>query len=635
MRTFLFGLLCFSVFTAAAHQPLPAIIPQPVQIKMGEGRLTLPQKVVVKADAAMHAAAIQQLKTRIETATGKTLTVEPGAANAQIHFQLLQKEDALLGEEGYRIKIDGGKATIMANKPAGVFYGVQTLLQLLPKEIEAGQKVAGDWSMPEIEILDYPRFKWRGLMFDVVRHFFTKQEVKQFIDDMVRYKFNMLHLHLTDDEGWRIEIKGLPKLTEVGAWNVKKEGYFGTFSPPAAGEPRNYGGFFTHDDIRELVQYAASRYVNIMPEVDVPGHSLAAVASYPELSCTPGADKYVVRSGEPIMDWSRGAPPIALVDNTLCPANEKVYEFLDKVFTQVAELFPFEYIHVGGDEVPQNFWQKTPAILALMKKEGLKDMHAVQGYFMRRVEKIINSKGKKMMGWDEILDAGVAPSAAIMSWRGLKYGITASNKGHKVVMSPTSHAYLDYMQGDVFTEPRVYAELRLKKTYEFNPAPQEARASNILGGQGNLWTEQVYNYRIVQYMLWPRAFALAESLWSPAEAKEWNGFFNRVEEHFARYDEADKNYAPSVYTPIFSIKKLPGDGVQVTLDSEVEDISYHYSFNNHYPDHHFPKYTAPITVPRDAVMMRLIAYRKGKPVGRTITIPVEDLKKRAGIKPSK
>jgi hexosaminidase len=240
-------------------------------------------------------------------------------------------------------------------------------------------------------------------MFDVARHFYGKEDVKRFIDEMVRYKYNLLHMHLADDEGWRLEIKGLPKLTEVGAWNVKKVGYFGSFSPPAANEPRNYGGFYTQNDIKELVQYAKERFVNILPEIDVPGHSLAAVVSYPELSCTADAKNYVVRSGESIMDWSHGAPPIALVDNTLCPANEKVYEFLDKVFTQVAELFPFQYIHAGGDEVPQNFWQKMPEIKELQQKENLKDMHAVQGYFERRVEKIINSKGKKMMGWDEIL----------------------------------------------------------------------------------------------------------------------------------------------------------------------------------------------------------------------------------------
>ena len=281
---------------------------------------------------------------------------------------------------------------IKANQPAGLFYGVQTLLQLLPKEIESKTLVKDvHWMIPSVEIIDYPKLGWRGLMFDVARHFFTKEEVKQYIMAMARYKYNVLHLHLTDDEGWRIEIKGFPKLTEVGAWNVKRVGEFGDFIPPKADEARDYGGFYTQEDIRELVQFAKDRFVNILPEVDVPGHSLAAIASYPELSCTPEAIKYKVRSGEKIMDWSRGAPPIALLDNTLCPANELVYSFMDTVITQLAELFPFEYIHLGGDEAPINFWQKNEQIKALMAREGIKDIKQVQGYFTKRVEQIVES----------------------------------------------------------------------------------------------------------------------------------------------------------------------------------------------------------------------------------------------------
>jgi len=258
--------------------------------------------------------------------------------------------------------------------------------------------------------------------------FFTKQEVKDFIDQMVQYKFNLLHLHLTDDEGWRIEIKSLPKLTEVGAWNVKKEGYFGTFTPPAENEKRNNGGFYTQEDLKEIIEYAKERFVNIMPEVDVPGHSLAAIASYPELSCTPGAEKYHVNSGEPFMNWTDSGN-IALIDNTLCPANEKVYDFLDKVFTEIAAIFPFEYIHVGGDECAKNFWMQSDAIKALMQKENLKTMQEVQSYFEKRVEKIVESKRKKLIGWDEILEGGIAPNAVVMSWRGIKRRNTGSTNG--------------------------------------------------------------------------------------------------------------------------------------------------------------------------------------------------------------
>ncbi len=406
-------------------------------------------------------------------------------------------------------------------------------------------------------------------------------------------------------------------------------GYFGTFSPPTPDEPRNYGGFYTQDDIKEIVQYAKERFVNILPEIDVPGHSLAAVVSYPELSCTPGADQYRVRSGEVMMDWSHGAPPIALVDNTLCPANEKVYEFLDKVMTQVAQLFPFEYIHVGGDECPKNFWEKTDAIKELMKRENLKSMEEVQSYFEKRLEKIVESKGKKFMGWDEILEGGLAPSAAVMSWRGVKGGIEAAKMKHDVVMSPTTYAYLDYMQADPITEPRIYASLRLNKTYEFEPVPDGVNPQYIKGGQANLWTEQVYNMRHAQYMLWPRAFAIAESVWSPKEKKNWTHFFSKVEKHFERFDVAEKKYAPSVYDPIFNVTKGSDSLLHIELGKEVEGLDIYYSFDNSFPDRFYPKYTSPLIPPKDAVMLKVITYEDKKPVGRMIAMPIAELKLRA------
>src|SRR6202012_3959137 len=429
----------------------------------------------------------------------------------------------------------------------GLFYGVQTLVQLFPKEIVSDKYEADvKWISPCVDITDYPRFKWRGLMFDVARHFFTKAEVEEYIDNMVKYKMNLLHLHLTDDEGWRIEIKSLPRLTTVGAYNVKKVGYFGTFSPPAPDEPRTYGGFYTQDDIREIVQYAKERFVNILPEVDVPGHSLAAIVSYPELSCTPGADKYQVRSGNKIMNWHKGGFD-ALYDNTLCPANEKIYPFLDTVMTTIAALFPFPYIHVGGDECAKNFWEKSDAVKQLMQKQHLKNMEEVQSYFEKRVEKIVESKGKKVIGWDEILEGGLAPNAAVMSWRGISGGIAAAKMGHQVVMSPTTFFYLDYMQGDAAVEPPVYATLRLKTTYSYEPVPDSVDPKLIIGGQANLWTEQVYNTRHMQNMVWPRSMAVAECLWSPKEKKDWDSFSARVEGLFPRMDVEQVKYARSMF----------------------------------------------------------------------------------------
>jgi hexosaminidase len=602
-----------------------AIIPAPASVVAGSGNFILPKNITIEAPSNTEMKqVIWTLKDRLSVPTGNKVTM--GNTNATIRLLLNTKADTKMGKEGYALSVTTKNIVIKANQPAGLFYGVQTLLQLFPKEIESATAVSDvKWTAPVVEIQDTPRFGWRGLMFDVTRHFFTKAEVKQFIDDMVRYKYNLLHLHLTDDEGWRIEIKGLPKLTETGAWNVKKTGYFGTFAPPTADEPKDYGGFYTQDDIRELVQYAKERFVNILPEIDVPGHSLAAIASYPELSCTPAADTYRVRSGEVIMDWSKGAPPIALVDNTLCPANEKVYEFLDKVMTQVAQLFPFEYIHVGGDECPKNFWQKNDQVKALMEREKLKSMEEVQSYFEKRLEKIVESKGKKFMGWDEILEGGLAPSAAVMSWRGVKGGIEAAKMKHDVVMSPTTFAYLDYMQGDVVMEPRIYASLRLSKTYEFDPLPAGVDPQYIKGGQANLWTEQIYNMRHMQYMLWPRAFAIAESVWSPKEKKNWDNFFSRVEKHFERFDVAEKKYAPSVYEPIFSITKGADSLYRVQLNKEVEKVDMYYSFDNSFPDRFYPKFSTTLTVPKDAVMLRVASYIGRKQVGRIVTMPVVEM----------
>jgi hexosaminidase len=635
MKKFVFvvsGIFLFAATFGQVASTQIAIIPEPVTITKGTGMFLLPGNVVIEAPSTPEMKGVTDFLTkRFSAATGSKVSV--GNTSPTIRLLINKTANNTIGKEGYQLSVTPNNVVITANEPAGLFYGAQSLVQLFPKEIENATQVQNiKWQAPVVEITDYPRFGWRGLMFDVSRHFFTKQEVKQYIDDMVRYKYNLLHLHLTDDEGWRIEIKSLPRLTEVGAWNVKKVGYFGTFSPPTPNEPKTYGGFYTHDDIRELVQYAKERFVDILPEIDVPGHSLAAVVSYPELSCTEGVDKYSVRSGEEIMDWSRGHPPIALVDNTLCPANEKVYTFLDKVMTEVAELFPFEYIHVGGDEAPHNYWEKSAAVKALMKKEGLKTMPQVQGYFEKRLEKIVLSKGKKFMGWDEIMEGGLAPTAAVMSWRGMKYGIEAAKMGHQVVMSPTTFAYLDYMQADPIIETRIYAALRLNKAYQFDPQPDSVDAKYIKGGQGNLWTEQVYNMRQAQYMTWPRGMAIAESVWSPKQKKNWNHFFSKVEKHFDRLDQAEVKYAPSVYDPIFTVTKTNDNKPKVELSTEVEGLDIYYSFDNSFPDRFYPKYKEALIPPKDAVMLKVVTYKGKEQVGRFNLMPVEELKKRAGLK---
>jgi hexosaminidase len=603
-----------------------SILPEPVSITRSTGFYKLPDQITVSLPDLPELNETSKSVLGKLVVTGKKVSLS-NSKNATIRFILTNGKDKdWMKEEGYYLSVKADGIEIIASKPAGLFYGAQTLWQLMPKEIENETKRDSiDWELPLVDITDYPRFAWRGLMFDVSRHFFTKKEVKDFIDQMVLYKFNLLHLHLTDDEGWRVEIKSLPRLTAVGAWNVKREGYFGTFAPIPNDEPRHFGGFYSQEDIKDIVKYAQERFVNILPEVDVPGHSMAAIVSYPDLSCTPGSDKYQVISGETFMDWPG---PVARQDNTLCPANEKVYTFLDSVFTEIARLFPFPYIHVGGDECAKNFWEQSDAIKQLMTRENLKTMEEVQSYFEKRVEKIVESKGKKLIGWDEILEGGLAPNALVMSWRGIKGGIAAAQMGHQVVMSPTTYAYLDYMQGDAISEPRVYATLRLNKTYEFEPVPEGVESKYILGGQANLWTEQVYNTRHLQYMVWPRALAISECLWSPRDKKNWDWFASKVESNFGRMDLQNIKYAKTMFDPIFQVSKDTRDSLVITLSTEIKGLDIHYSFDNSHPDNFYPVYKEPLEVPKDAVMLKVITYRGDQVMGKQIDMPVSELKKR-------
>jgi hexosaminidase len=354
----LFILMFFHVFSQEKESTV-SLIPIPVSMQTGKGNFMLKKSALIELSSTNPDAkrVADFLSKKLSVATGYKIPVKVvnAASHAGGNISLAIVQDATLGNEGYKLIVNPNSVSLSANKPAGLFYGMQTLVQLLPKEIESKTVVnKKTWTIPSITITDYPRFGWRALMFDVSRHFFTKQDVKTFIDNMVLYKYNLLHLHLTDDQGWRIEIKSLPNLTTVGAWRAKREGAWGNTKAPDPSEPKTYGGFYTQDDIKEIVQYAKDRFVNILPEIDVPAHSMAAVASYPELSCTPGT--YAVNAGEEFQVWGKNGNQ-ASIDNTLCPANEKVYEFLDKVFTEVAQLFPFEYIHIGGDEAAKNFWE--------------------------------------------------------------------------------------------------------------------------------------------------------------------------------------------------------------------------------------------------------------------------------------
>ena len=622
MKIFSTLAMVFCCLFVSARQTI-SLIPQPVHVQQSDGIYTLPAVVGIKTNDSAAASIAAMLSSRLNTSKGE-------AKGTSITLTIHKPAISTIKKEGYKMQVNSSGVNISANDAAGLFYGAQTLLQLLPPAIEAKTLQQTTWQLPYVTITDYPRFGWRGLMLDVSRHFFTKAEVKGFIDNMVKYKYNMLHLHLTDDQGWRLEIKSLPALTSVGAWRAPREGRWGEFTKPTPDEPKTYGGFYTHGDIKELLAYAKERFVTIVPEIDIPGHSMAMLAAYPELSCTPGT--YQVNAGDRFMIWPGNGTFYGITDNNLCPANEKVYEVLDKVFTEVAQLFPFEYIHMGGDECYKGFWEKSDAIAALMKREGLKDQHEVQSYFVKRVAKIIASKGKKMLGWDEIMEGGLADNAAVMSWRGEKGGKEAAALKHPVVMAPNTHAYLDLYQGDPVAEPPTYSMVRFSQSYKFNPVPDGVDSAYILGGQANLWAERLYTMRQAEYMLWPRALAIAESVWSPVAAKNWTNFVQRTEQHFNRFDAAQTKYSRSMYDPIFSAKKLTDSTVTITLSTEVDGLDIHYCFDETLPDNFYPVYKMPLTVPKDAANLKVITYRHGRQEGKLITMPIAELKKRAGIK---
>ena len=625
--------LFFVVFVACSSvvsaQTVPniAIIPAPVSLKINTGsfQLTSTTSIGVTTKPAELSMLAAYLADELKPATGFNVKIQT-SGESTIQLSIKTPHDPKLGKEGYNLTVTASKITLEANAPAGIFYGIQTLLQLLPAEIEGKVKSNQAWSIPALTIADYPRFAWRGVMLDVSRHFFPKEYIKTFIDNMARYKLNRFHWHLTDDNGWRVEIKSLPKLTSVGAWRVPRTGTFGDHTAPKPGEKSTEGGFYTQVDIKEIVQYARQRYIEILPEIDVPGHSMAALAAYNHLSVT--KDTTVrVNPGSSFSKWFGDGKFEMYIDNTLNPTDEKVYQFLDKVFGEIAMLFPYEYIHIGGDECYKGYWERDPGVQAFMKKNNIKNAEELQSYFSKRVTKIITDKKKKVIGWDEILEGGLAPGAAVMSWRGVKGGIEAAHQKHPVVMSPAPIYYLDMVQGDAAVETPVYDKARLKDVYAFDILPKEIDSTYVLGGQGNLWTEQIPTAAQVEYMTYPRTFAISETMWSPKARKNWNNFATRVETHFARFDQGGINYARSMYDPIIKVKKNE-NGIRIELESEVEGLDLYYTLDNAIPNHYHPKYREPIQVPEDVDAFRVVSYKNGKVVGNLITIKKEDLAKR-------
>jgi hexosaminidase len=625
----LFGLLLSVTVTTAQQVPV-RLIPQPVRVVPGSGTFGLTRNTAITfaQPAAADAAAI--LTAQLTRSTGFGLVAKPAPlpADGTIHYALTTRPDTTLGREGYRLTVAPRRVVLTANTPAGLFYATQTLLQLLPPDVESRVPVAGRaWLVPVVQITDYPRFGWRGLMLDVSRHFFTVAEVKQYIDQLVRFKFNTFHWHLTDDQGWRVEIKALPRLTSVGAWRVPRMGQYGQIAPPKPGEAATDGGFYTQADIREVVRYAQERHVTIVPEIDVPGHAMAAVAAYPDLACSRDTNTRV-NAGSKFVNWQADATFTMDIDNSLNPASEGVYVFLDQVFAEIAALFPGPYIHVGGDECNRAFWAKDAGCQALMAAKGYRNADQLQAYFTGRVEQLVQKHGKKMLGWEAILEGDLSATSAVMIHGELSLAAQATRRGQDVVMTPGNFTYLDLMQGDPTVEPPIYNTSLLKTGYTYDPVPDGADARHILGGQANLWTEDIATLHHAEYMAWPRGYALAEVYWSPKSARDWPGFIPRMEAQFVRHDRAGINYSRAAYDAVIR-PTLEKGALFVALDPQIPGLTTYYSFDGSVPGRYSPIYTTgPIAVPEGPVTLRVITYRDGQPAGRLLTVKRDDLQRR-------
>ncbi len=498
------------------------IIPAPLEIRenFSGGEFVLDDGVCIvypgENEAMRHNALF--LADYLKAATGRDYRVETGSRGKK--NVTLQLDSSIKNPEGYRVNVSASGVVIAGASEAGVFYGIQTLRKAIPVKANSVPVLTA------VGIEDEPRFGYRGVHLDVCRHFFTVDEVKKFIDMMVLHNMNRLHWHITDDQGWRIEIKKYPKLTEIGS--VRKSSPVGR-NEGQDGKP--YGGYFTQDEVRDVVKYAAERFITVIPEIEIPGHSVAALAAYPELGCT--GEQYEV------LTWW------GIDERVICPGKEQSFTFLEDVLTEVMDLFPSEYIHIGGDECPKTVWHKCPDCRKRMKAEGLKNEAELQSYVTARVEKFLNDHGRKIIGWDEILEGGVTPSATVMAWRGPQYGIKAAKQGNHVIMAPNTHCYLDYYQSrDTKNEPlSIGGYLPLEKTYSLDPYDQlnDAERKYILGVQGNLWTEYISEYDHAQYMALPRLSAIAEVGWSYPN-KDYGSFVKRLHHLAELFDHYGYNY---------------------------------------------------------------------------------------------
>ncbi|HET8866227.1 MAG TPA: beta-N-acetylhexosaminidase [Gracilimonas sp.] len=530
------ALFCSSSLYGFQAQTTVSIIPEPVSVVKGEGQFELSSQtsITLSEDSEELNFLGEYIADMVYSATwyDHEVSVSNTEPNSGIYLQLTSNTD-FGNEEGYKLEVDTSLVTISASTTAGLFYGIQTLRQLFPAAIEHEKPSLApndqEWKIPAVEITDYPRFEYRGMHLDVARHFFPVEFVKKYIDLLAMHKMNRFHWHLTEDQGWRIEIKKYPRLTEISAW--RDSTLIGNYGSGNYDNVR-HGGFYTQEEIKEVVAYAAERQVTVIPEIEMPGHSSAVLAAYPEFGCF---DKeYIVQS-----TWG-------VFEDIFCP-KEETFDFLEDVLTEVMELFPSTYIHIGGDEAPKKQWEESEIAQEVIEREGLKDEHELQSYFIRRIETFLNENGRQIIGWDEILEGGLAPQATVMSWRGEDGGIEAAKMGHDVIMTPNGSNYFDHYQADPENEPiAIGGFTTLKDVYHYEPVPEELteeEAKYILGSQGNVWTEYMHSGDKVEYMAYPRVSALAEVVWSPAENRDWLNFWARLQTHFQRLDILGVNYA--------------------------------------------------------------------------------------------
>jgi hexosaminidase len=517
----IFLISCSQQEKTATSSPVLSIIPLPASITTSNGSYELSKEVTISSSTEDEKNVADFLVNFLQL---KNINATVTSGEADIVIKTVSEES--IGKEGYKLDVNKDGVQIEANNGAGLFYGVQTLFQLISSD---GNKV------PFVQIADEPRFSYRGLHLDVGRNMFPIDFIKKYIDMMSHYKYNNFHWHLTEDQGWRIEIKKYPKLQEVSAF--RNETVIGHARDSKEYDGKRYGGYYTQEEIKDVIAYATERYITIIPEIEMPGHALAALAAYPYLGCTGGP----YETGK---TWG-------VFDDVYCAGKETTFEFLENVLDEVVELFPSKYVHIGGDESPKVRWEKCPNCQKRIKTEKLKDEHELQSYFIQRMEKYLGTKGKSIIGWDEILEGGLAPNATVMSWRGEEGGIQAAQQHHNVIMTPVNWCYFDYYQADPETEPFAIGSLTtVEETYSYEPLPAQLSPEEgkyILGAQGNLWTEYITTGDYAEYMVYPRAIALAEVVWSPKNSRNYDNFVDRMKGHRNLMDHWKINYAKHIF----------------------------------------------------------------------------------------